>query len=233
MSPRVAASIRSRRLEPPGSPSFGELLAQDKANLQAPAGPTGIFVIAFMLSLLIFMGEAVRDAFYPRKTFGYDDDSIGRVNAMASVADLLDLWPSDKDVAERLHETEDMVRHWRLARAVPEDKARDLVEWALLRGHIEEVSRIAAASAPHYSETAALLHDLEKSGAEECSSSASAESSTPEGDRELDLPITRILEEMQDHRVFAGDPVARVRALRAEWDWRDEYHDRIRAGDHT
>lgn len=157
------------------------------------------------------MGEAVGDAFDPRKTCGYDDDSIGRVNAMASVADLLDLWPSDKDVAERLHETEEMVRHWRLARAVPEDKARDLVEWALLRGHIEEVGRIAAASAPHYSETAALLHDLGKSGAElqkGISDTASAElSPTSEGGgRDTDQPITRILEEMQDHRFYSGTP---------------------------
>ena len=55
---------------PPGSPSLGELLAQGKSNLQAPwLGLTGFFVIAFMLSLLIFVGEAVRDAFDPRKTF--------------------------------------------------------------------------------------------------------------------------------------------------------------------
>ncbi len=55
---------------PPGSPSLGELLAQGKANLQAPwLGLTGFFVIAIMLSLLIFVGEAVRDAFDPRKTF--------------------------------------------------------------------------------------------------------------------------------------------------------------------
>jgi microcin C transport system permease protein len=55
---------------PPGSPSLGELLAQGKANLQAPwLGLTGFFVIALMLSLLIFIGEAVRDAFDPRKLF--------------------------------------------------------------------------------------------------------------------------------------------------------------------
>jgi microcin C transport system permease protein len=55
---------------PPGSPSLGELLAQGKANLQAPwLGLTGFFVIGFMLSLLIFTGEAVRDAFDPRKAF--------------------------------------------------------------------------------------------------------------------------------------------------------------------
>ena len=55
---------------PPGSPSLGELLAQGKANLQAPwLGLTAFSVIAIMLSLLIFVGEAVRDALDPRKTF--------------------------------------------------------------------------------------------------------------------------------------------------------------------
>ena len=55
---------------PPGSPSLGELLAQGKNNLQAPwLGLTAFFVIAIMLSLLIFIGEAIRDAFDPRKTF--------------------------------------------------------------------------------------------------------------------------------------------------------------------
>jgi microcin C transport system permease protein len=54
---------------PPGSPSLGELLAQGKANLQAPwLGLTGFMVLALMLSLLIFVGEAVRDAFDPRKS---------------------------------------------------------------------------------------------------------------------------------------------------------------------
>jgi microcin C transport system permease protein len=55
---------------PPGSPSLGEMLSQAKANIQAPwLGFTGFFSIAIMLSLLIFIGEAVRDAFDPRKTF--------------------------------------------------------------------------------------------------------------------------------------------------------------------
>jgi len=54
---------------PPGSPSLGELLNQGKTNLQAPwLGITGFVVMAIMLSLLIFIGEAVRDAFDPRKT---------------------------------------------------------------------------------------------------------------------------------------------------------------------
>lgn len=55
---------------PPGSPSLGELLAQGKNNLQAPwLGITGFLTISIMLSLLVFIGEAVRDAFDPRKTF--------------------------------------------------------------------------------------------------------------------------------------------------------------------
>jgi microcin C transport system permease protein len=55
---------------PPGSPSLGELLLQGKSNLQAPwLGLTGFAIIALMLSLLVFIGEAVRDAFDPRKTF--------------------------------------------------------------------------------------------------------------------------------------------------------------------
>ncbi|MBM3554574.1 MAG: ABC transporter permease [Alphaproteobacteria bacterium] len=54
---------------PPGSPSLGELLQQGKTNLQSPwLGLTAFVVLASMLSLLIFVGEAVRDAFDPRKT---------------------------------------------------------------------------------------------------------------------------------------------------------------------
>lgn len=55
---------------PLGSPSLGELLAQGKRNLQAPwLGLTGFLTIAIMMTLLVFIGEAVRDAFDPRKTF--------------------------------------------------------------------------------------------------------------------------------------------------------------------
>jgi microcin C transport system permease protein len=55
---------------PPGTASLGELLAQGKANLQAPWLGLAAFVsIAGLLSLLIFIGEAVRDALDPRKTF--------------------------------------------------------------------------------------------------------------------------------------------------------------------
>ncbi|WP_245895140.1 ABC transporter permease [Devosia submarina] len=54
---------------PPGSPSLGELLAQGKNDLQAPwLGLTGFFTIAIMMTLLVFIGEAVRDAFDPRKS---------------------------------------------------------------------------------------------------------------------------------------------------------------------
>ncbi len=54
---------------PPGSPSLGEMLQQGKNNLQAPwLGLTGFFAIASLLTLLVFAGEAVRDAFDPRKT---------------------------------------------------------------------------------------------------------------------------------------------------------------------
>src|SRR6266513_725860 len=56
---------------PPGSPSLGEMLSQAKANIQAPwLGISGFLTVATMLSLLIFIGEAVRDAFDPRKTRG-------------------------------------------------------------------------------------------------------------------------------------------------------------------
>jgi microcin C transport system permease protein len=55
---------------PPGSASLGEMLKQGKANIQAPwLGITAFTTVAVMLSLLIFVGEAVRDAFDPRKTF--------------------------------------------------------------------------------------------------------------------------------------------------------------------
>ena len=54
---------------PPGSPSLGELLQQGKENLQSPwLGIVGFIVIGMLLVLLIFIGEAVRDAFDPRKT---------------------------------------------------------------------------------------------------------------------------------------------------------------------
>ncbi len=53
---------------PPGSPSLGEMVAQGKANLQAPwLGISAFFTLSLQLSLLVFVGEAVRDAFDPRK----------------------------------------------------------------------------------------------------------------------------------------------------------------------
>jgi microcin C transport system permease protein len=55
---------------PPGSASLGELLKQGQRNLNAPwLGFSGFIVMSLMLSLLIFIGEATRDAFDPRKTF--------------------------------------------------------------------------------------------------------------------------------------------------------------------
>ncbi len=55
---------------PPGSPSLGELLAQGKANLQAPwLGITAFTVLALLMGLLIFIGEAIRDAFDPRNQY--------------------------------------------------------------------------------------------------------------------------------------------------------------------
>ena len=53
---------------PAGSPSLGELLAQGKANLHAPwLGLTGFVTLGVMLTLLIFIGEGVRDALDPRR----------------------------------------------------------------------------------------------------------------------------------------------------------------------
>ena len=47
-----------------------QLIAQGKNNLQAPwLGLTGFLIVSIMLSLLVFIGEAVRDALDPRKTF--------------------------------------------------------------------------------------------------------------------------------------------------------------------
>jgi len=55
---------------PPGSASLGELLRQGQRNLNAPwLGISGFMTLSIMLSLLIFVGEATRDAFDPRKTF--------------------------------------------------------------------------------------------------------------------------------------------------------------------
>ena len=55
---------------PPSSASLGELLAQGKTNLHAPwLGLAAFIAIGGLLTLLIFIGEAVRDALDPRKTF--------------------------------------------------------------------------------------------------------------------------------------------------------------------
>ena len=61
---------------PPGSASLGELLAQGKSNVNAPwLGLTAFLTLAILLSLLVFIGEAVRDAFDPRKTFRVELDT--------------------------------------------------------------------------------------------------------------------------------------------------------------
>lgn len=58
---------------PFGSPSLGEILAQGKANIHSPwLGLTGFFTLGLMLTLLIFIGEAVRDAFDPRRQIAVD-----------------------------------------------------------------------------------------------------------------------------------------------------------------
>ena len=55
---------------PPGSASLGEMVNQGRNNLQAPwLGLTSFFTLGLMLGLLVFIGEAVRDALDPRKTF--------------------------------------------------------------------------------------------------------------------------------------------------------------------
>ena len=52
---------------PVGTASLGELVGQGKNNLQAPwLGLTAFFALALILSLLVFIGEACRDAFDPR-----------------------------------------------------------------------------------------------------------------------------------------------------------------------
>ena len=70
---------------PPGSPSLGELVQQAKSNLQAPwLGFTAFFSLAIMLSLLVFVGEAVRDAFDPRKSLA----AVGAPAAETAASDL-------------------------------------------------------------------------------------------------------------------------------------------------
>ena len=57
---------------PDGSPSLGELLQQGKRNLQAPwLGISAFVTLGIMLSLLIFIGEGVRDAFDPRRSVAF------------------------------------------------------------------------------------------------------------------------------------------------------------------
>ena len=61
---------------PPGSASLGELLAQGRANIHAPwLGIVGFLSIATTLVLIVFISEAVRDAFDPRKAYGVSSTS--------------------------------------------------------------------------------------------------------------------------------------------------------------
>jgi microcin C transport system permease protein len=72
---------------PPGSPSLGEVMNQAKANLQAPwLGLTGFFVIGSLLTLVVFIGEAVRDAFDPRKMTGPMTAAAAKPRPMARLA---------------------------------------------------------------------------------------------------------------------------------------------------
>ncbi len=60
---------------PSGAPSLGELLQQGKNNPQSPwLGLSGFGILALLLSLLIFIGEGVRDAFNPRKIMARDEE---------------------------------------------------------------------------------------------------------------------------------------------------------------
>ena len=61
---------------PPGTASLGELLAQGRVNLHAPwIGIVGFLSIATTLVLIVFVSEAVRDAFDPRKAYGISSAS--------------------------------------------------------------------------------------------------------------------------------------------------------------
>ena len=62
---------------PPGTPSLGEMIVQGRNNIQAPwLGLTSFFTLAILLVLLIFIGEAIRDAFDPRKTLVSNQDQL-------------------------------------------------------------------------------------------------------------------------------------------------------------
>lgn len=75
---------------PAGSPSLGELLAQGKNNVHAPwLGLTGFFTLAILLTLLIFVGEAARDALDPRRTMS-DPLAIGAAPAPADAMDTVE-----------------------------------------------------------------------------------------------------------------------------------------------
>ena len=89
---------------PPGSASLGELLRQGKDNLQAPwLGFAGFLSIATMLTLLVFVGEAVRDAFDPRKTATGESQAVAAIGEQRGVA---------ASVAEPVLRVEDLAIHF-------------------------------------------------------------------------------------------------------------------------
>ena len=73
---------------PPGSASLGELAKQGKefATIAPWLGITAFAIVAIMLSLLVFIGEAVRDAFDPRKTALSDAPAAEPQPALPTVA---------------------------------------------------------------------------------------------------------------------------------------------------
>ena len=72
---------------PPGSPSLGEMVTQGRNNLQAPwLGITSFLTLGTMLALLMFVGEAIRDAMDPRKVFAGEAPPTETVSAAAAAA---------------------------------------------------------------------------------------------------------------------------------------------------
>jgi len=113
---------------PPGSPSLGELLKQGKDNPQAPwLGFTGFFVIAAMLSLLVFIGEAVRDAFDPRKALAGPkaaEDAVVSFEASPVDVESPVAVPRPTRSGVALHEPADVSPHGR-SRGAQSDGPRD------------------------------------------------------------------------------------------------------------
>ena len=152
---------------------------------------------------------------------------------MNSIVDLLDLLPPGAALHERLNETDENIQLWRRAGAVPPEKVGAIVDWAILEGHSREVIELAAKVAPAYAGVAAILHELGKrhDAVQQTLIGIESVRGADESEATEIGPIARILEDMHNHRLFEGDPVTRVRALRDEWTSHDGQHDRIRSGD--